>query len=153
MTHQLRFALSLLALVAVAAWAYNVNYRTAEALEQNRTLARAIAAERERIHVLSVEWGRLNAPDRLRRLVAGHNRTLALMPMAPDHFGDTAAIPYPPPPPIQPPEKGPAIVADAPAPPVVRERASLPATLPARAPPSTEARPPAPIPAAAWSLR
>ncbi|MGF1446193.1 MAG: cell division protein FtsL [Pikeienuella sp.] len=90
------FALSMLALVAVAAWAYQVNYETQEALGRVRALQSEIARERERLRVLEVEWARLNAPDRLRVLVAEHNAELLLMPMAPDHFGEVAEIPYPP---------------------------------------------------------
>lgn len=97
---RLGFAFSMLLVVAVAAWAYHVNYQTAEALARVRALERAIGAERERLLVLEVEWARLNAPDRLRRLVARHNGRLLLMPMAPDHFGETAAVPYPPRPPL-----------------------------------------------------
>ncbi|MGF1503310.1 MAG: hypothetical protein ACFBSD_16010 [Paracoccaceae bacterium] len=93
------FAISMLVIVAVAAWAYHVNYQTAEALERVRELRREIAAERERLQVLQVEWAHLRAPERLKRLVAAHNGTLLLMPLAADHFGETAQIPYPPPPP------------------------------------------------------
>ncbi len=97
---RLGFALSMLALVAAAAWAYHVNYETQEALARLAKVKAEIAREEERLRVLEVEWARLTAPDRLRRLVAEHNGRLMLMPMAPDHHGEVAAIPYPPRPPL-----------------------------------------------------
>jgi hypothetical protein len=117
---RLGFALSMLLVVAVAGWAYNVNYETAEALKRVRALEREIAAERERLAVLDVEWARLNAPERLRRLVAEHNGRLLLMPMAPDHFGATAQVPYPPAPPGEaaPPGSAPALPDGPPLPPL-----------------------------------
>ncbi len=90
------FALAMLAVVATAAWAYNVNYRTAETLDRIARLEGRIEGERERIAVLAVEWARLNAPDRLRAMVSRQNDRLLLMPMAADHFGETAQVPYPP---------------------------------------------------------
>ncbi|MEM9147356.1 MAG: cell division protein FtsL [Pseudomonadota bacterium] len=94
--NRIAFTVSILAVVASAAWAYHVNYETAEALDEVRRLERAIEERRERIAVLEVEWARLNAPGRLRRLVALHNNRLLLMPIAPDHYGETAQVPYPP---------------------------------------------------------
>jgi hypothetical protein len=55
-----------------------------------------IAAEREAVEVLRVEWAYLNAPDRLARLVAQYNDLLGLEPMGPQHFDEVAAIPFPP---------------------------------------------------------
>lgn len=111
------FALSLALLVAVAAWSYHVNYRTAAAMSDLRDIRRAIAAETERIAVLEVEWAVLTAPDRLRRLVAAHNDRLLLMPVAADHFGDAAMVPFPPRPELETPglpiEPAPPALADA----------------------------------------
>lgn len=87
------FALSMLAIVAVAAWAYSVNYRTSEAQARVRALAAEIARERARIAVLRVEWAHLNAPERLARLVAEHGERLALMPLAAEHFGEADDAP------------------------------------------------------------
>lgn len=94
------FALSMFVLVGTAAWAYHVNYETAEALGRVDRIEAEIAAERERLRVLSVEWARLNAPDRLRRLVIEHNDRLMLMPIAADHYKEVAEVPFPPPPPL-----------------------------------------------------
>lgn len=90
------FALSLLAVVAAAAWSYHVNYRTGAALSRVAALKAEIRAERARIGVLDVEWAHLNAPDRLRRLVAEHNATLQLMPLGPAHMGEAVMVPFPP---------------------------------------------------------
>ncbi len=93
---RLGFALSMIAVVATAAWAYHVNYRTKTVLGQVDRLRSQIAAEREAVEVLRVEWAYLNAPDRLARLVAQHNDLLRLEPMGPQHFDEVAAIPFPP---------------------------------------------------------
>lgn len=99
---RLGFALAMLAVVAAAAWAYNVNYQTKMARARVDRLHARIAAEREALEVLRVEWAYLNAPDRLARLVAQNNDRLDLVPMGPQHFGEVAAIPFPPNPPPQP---------------------------------------------------
>ncbi len=93
---RLGFALSMIAVVATAAWAYHVNYRTKTALGQVDRLRSQIAVEREAVEVLRVEWAYLNAPDRLARLAAQHNDQLGLEPMGPQHFDEVAAIPFPP---------------------------------------------------------
>ncbi|MEM7498369.1 MAG: hypothetical protein AAF371_10310 [Pseudomonadota bacterium] len=94
---RLGFALSVLVILCVAAWAYNVNYRTGEALARVEALRGEIARTREDVQVLRVEWAWLNAPDRLARLVTEHGEVLALGPMAPERFGDAAQVPFPPP--------------------------------------------------------
>ncbi len=93
---RLGFALSMIAVVATAAWAYHVNYRTKTTLGRVDRLRVQIAAEREAVEVLRVEWAYLNAPDRLARLVARHNDRLGLEPMGPQHFDEVAAIPFRP---------------------------------------------------------
>jgi hypothetical protein len=93
---RLGFALSMIAVVATAAWAYHVNYRTKTTLGRVDQLRGQIAAEREMVEVLRVEWAYLNAPDRLSRLVAQQNGRLGLEPMGPLQFDEVAAIPFPP---------------------------------------------------------
>lgn len=126
---RLGFALAMLAVVVAAAWAYNVNYQTKTALARVDRLHARIAAEREAVDVLRVEWAYLNAPDRLARLVAMNNDRLDLVPMGPQHFDEVAAIPFPPNPapqaPDEPEAEAPALVEAAPeAPPVISERAA-----------------------------
>ncbi len=101
---RLGFALSMALLVAAAAWAYHVNYKTAEALDRVRALEARIAAERERLRVLEVEWARLTAPERLMRLLVAQDEALKLRPLRAEQFGEVAEIPYPPDPPPAPPE-------------------------------------------------
>ncbi len=93
---RLGFALSMIAVVATATWAYHVNYRTKTTLGRVDRLRGQIAAEREAVEVLRVEWAYLNAPERLTRLVARHNDLLGLEPMEPRHFDEVAAIPFRP---------------------------------------------------------
>ena len=93
--NKLAFAGSVLAIVAAATWAYNVNYRTTTTLGRIDALRGEIAAEREHIQVLEVEWAWLNNPDRLARLVALNADRLGLAPMTPAHFGDPALLPEP----------------------------------------------------------
>lgn len=97
---RLGFALAMLGVVAAAAWTYHINYETKQALTRVDRLRAEIAAEREAVEVLRVEWAYLNAPDRLARLVARNNDRLGLVPMDPGHFGDVAAVPFPPRPPL-----------------------------------------------------
>jgi len=94
--NRLGFALAMIAVVATATWAYNVNYRTKTTLDRVDRLRSRIAAQRESVEVLRVEWAYLNAPDRLARMVAQHNERLGLGPMGPLHFGDVAAVPFRP---------------------------------------------------------
>jgi hypothetical protein len=93
--NRIGFALSMIAVVATAAWAYNINYRTKTALGRIDTLRDQIAVEREAVEVLRVEWAYLNAPDRLAHLVALQNGRLGLVPMGPQHFGTVAEITFP----------------------------------------------------------
>jgi hypothetical protein len=94
--NRLGLALSVLAVVISAAWAYHINYNTKTALGRVDKLRSQIAAEREAVEVLRVEWAYLNAPERLARLVAMNNDRLGLEPMAPQGFDEVATIPYPP---------------------------------------------------------
>lgn len=91
---RLGFALSMIALVAVASWAYHINYRTKLSLGRIDKLRAQIAAEREAVEVLRVEWAFLNSPNRLTRLVLLNTENLGLVPMSPQHFDDVAVIPY-----------------------------------------------------------
>jgi len=52
--NRLGFALSMIAVVATAAWAYHVNYRTKTTLGRVDRLRGLIAAEREEVEVLRV---------------------------------------------------------------------------------------------------
>ena len=89
------YVLAIALVVGVAFWAYQVNYRTKAALERVDDLQREIAAEREAIGVLRVEWAWLNRPERLEALVELHLATLGLIPLHPEHFGELRMVAYP----------------------------------------------------------
>ncbi|MEM9784607.1 MAG: hypothetical protein AAF899_19325 [Pseudomonadota bacterium] len=90
------FLLSVAGILAIAAWAYGVNYRTTETLREIDSLRSAIAAAREDVQVLHVEWAYLNRPERLAVLVERHGDMLRLEPLDLQQFGEIEAIPYPP---------------------------------------------------------
>ena len=158
---RLGFALAMLAVVAAAAWAYNVNYETKIALGRVDRLRAEIAAEREAVEVLRVEWAYLNAPQRLARLVALNNDRLDLVPMGPVHFDEVAAVPFPPNPSPQPSEPAPVAsktdpssIADAPPPAASEAAPAPPLVISGRTEPALGGAFPLPAPRpAAWRAR
>ena len=89
------FVLSILAVIALAYWAYGENYRTQTALSEVRALKREIADLREALSVQRAEWAYLNRPERLRELAFLNFESLGLMPMRADQFGNIDQIAYP----------------------------------------------------------
>ncbi|MEL6600258.1 MAG: cell division protein FtsL [Pseudomonadota bacterium] len=81
--------------VAVATWAYAVNYETRAAEKRVHVLQDSIAAEREAIGVLDVEWVYLNRPERIEHLVGIHAAQLGLMPLDPAHYAPLGLVAYP----------------------------------------------------------
>ena len=88
-------ALLALSIIAIAGWAYNVNYNTMTALDRVSELRRQIAAERETLQVLHVEWAWLNAPERLARLTRQFESQLGLVSLKPDALKHAALVPFP----------------------------------------------------------
>jgi hypothetical protein len=84
-----------LAILAIAGWAYSVNYKTITSLDRLSELRAAIAKERETMQVLRVEWASLNAPERLQALVVSHNESLKLVPVRPANMKHVAIVPFP----------------------------------------------------------
>ncbi|MCC7260478.1 MAG: hypothetical protein IT567_05555 [Alphaproteobacteria bacterium] len=72
---QMRFSHLVWAVMVVATLyvTYQVKYRVQNIEEDIATTQRAIAAERDSIHVLEAEWSYLNRPDRLSRLSAEYH--------------------------------------------------------------------------------
>ncbi|MFV2035362.1 MAG: cell division protein FtsL [Halocynthiibacter sp.] len=93
----LYYVVSALAVIGLAYWAYQENYRTQQAAKIVRQLERDIATEREALTVLTAEWAYLNRPDRLRALVEINFDRLGLLPLQPEQFGDVGQVRYPPP--------------------------------------------------------
>lgn len=87
--------LSTIFVMALAYWAYQENYRTQQALNEIRSLQRAIGENRENLGVLRAEWAYLNRPDRLRELVLLNYDKLELLPLTSDRFGQVDQVAYP----------------------------------------------------------
>jgi hypothetical protein len=85
-----------MAVLLLAFWAYQENYRTREALGEMRGLQREIGSLQEQLGVLRAEWAYLNRPARLRELAGLNFPELGLLPMTPEHFGRLDQVAYPP---------------------------------------------------------
>ncbi len=91
----LLFGLAALAVMALAFWAYQENYKTRQTMREVQSLQRQIAAEREALAILNAEWAYLNRPDRLRELVEINYGQLGLLPMTSSQFGRVDQVAYP----------------------------------------------------------
>ena len=89
------YVLSALAVMGLAFWAYQENYKTQEAIKDVRTLHAQIGAAHERLGMLRAEWAYLNRPDRLSDLAELNFDRLGLLPLMPDAFGRVDQIIYP----------------------------------------------------------
>ena len=91
----LLYVLTALAVMGLAFWAYQENYKTQSAIADVRDLHRDIGAAHERLSVLNAEWAYLNRPDRLADLADLNFDRLGLLPLMPDGFGRVDQIAYP----------------------------------------------------------
>ncbi len=91
-------ALTALAVIGLAFWAYRENYRTQEAQNQAQILQSEIGEARQRLRVLNAEWAYLNRPVRLMDLVEINYDKLGLLPLQPYQFGRIDQVAYPAPP-------------------------------------------------------
>lgn len=92
------YALSFLAVMGLAFWAYRENYATQKSMRHVEDLQTEIGTLREALTVQRAEWAYLNRPDRLRDLATINFDRLGLLPMEPMQFGYTNQIAYPAPP-------------------------------------------------------
>lgn len=84
-----------LAVVGLASWAYQENYRTQASLREVERLNAEIADLRETLGMLRAEWAYLNRPDRLRDLAHLNYDRLGLLPLTPMQFGRVDQITFP----------------------------------------------------------
>ena len=89
------FVMSALAVMGLAFWAYQENYKTQQALREVRNLHSEIGGMHSRIGVLRAEWAYLNRPDRLRDLADLNFDRLGLLPILPEAFGTIDQVSYP----------------------------------------------------------
>lgn len=94
----LLYVLTALAVIGLAFWAYQENYKTQTAIAEVRGLYQDIGAAHERLGMLRAEWAYLNRPDRLADLAVLNFDRLGLLPLMPEAFGAVDQIIYPLPP-------------------------------------------------------
>ncbi|MFP4451235.1 MAG: cell division protein FtsL [Rhodosalinus sp.] len=91
----LLFVTTALAVIGLAFWAYQQNYRTQQTISETEALQDRIAAARARLGVLRAEWAYLNRPDRLMALADLNFDRLGLLPLMPEAFADVERVNFP----------------------------------------------------------
>ena len=91
------YVISVLCVMALAAWAYRENFRTQSALREVELLQAQIGMLREQRSVLSAEWAWLNRPDRLHDLAELNFDRLGLLPLRAEQFARIDELAFPPP--------------------------------------------------------
>lgn len=91
------YILSAIAVMGLAFWAYQENYKTQQSLRAVDRLQGQIGNRREAIAVLRAEWAYLNRPERLRDLADMNFDRLGLLPLTPEHFARVDQVTFPQP--------------------------------------------------------
>ena len=94
----LTYLACVLAVMALAFWAYRENYRTQAAISEMSRVQREMAGLREDLGVLRAEWAYQNRPERLRQLVDLNFDRLQLVPVETGQSMGLGHIDYPKPP-------------------------------------------------------
>lgn len=87
--------MSALAVMGLAFWAYQENYKTQQAQREVRALEAQISTAHASLGMLRAEWAYLNRPDRLRELAELNFDRLELLPLMPEAFGRVDQVAYP----------------------------------------------------------
>lgn len=90
------YVLTALAVIGLAVWAYQENYKTQAAIAEVRSLHGQIGVTHERLNMLRAEWAYLNRPDRLADLADLNFDRLGLLPLTAQAFGTVDQIIFPP---------------------------------------------------------
>lgn len=87
--------LAAMAVMTLAWWAYQENYRTRAAIAERAAVRAEIADLRRTLTLLDREWAYLNRPERLQELALINYAVLGLDPMTPAAFGALGDVPTP----------------------------------------------------------
>ncbi|PWV99256.1 hypothetical protein DFR52_104549 [Hoeflea marina] len=81
------------AMIAAAAFTYQVKHEAEDKLEQVRKLQAAIRLQEATIDLLEADWSLLNQPSRLQSLSTAYEAELKLKPMAPSQMAGKDELP------------------------------------------------------------
>lgn len=95
MMRSVMYVMAALAVMGLAFWAYQENYKTQQAIKNVRNLHAQIGDAHERLGMLRAEWAYLNRPDRLTDLAELNFDRLGLLPLVPEAFGEIGNVVYP----------------------------------------------------------
>lgn len=84
-----------MAVIGLAFWAYQENYKTQQAMGHVEKLQGDIGKAQARLNTLKAEWAYLNRPNRLRELAEINFEKLQLLPFSPDQFGRIDQVAFP----------------------------------------------------------